>query len=100
MTRAALLLLGATTIAVPMLAQGRDAAGGAPFSVGVLRQDGIVIPFAAYDGRRWEAPWPADLSMREMPISFDSIDREWWGRAEPPRSMTLWADGKPRGDCS
>jgi len=65
-----------------------------PFTLGVLRRDGIVIPFASYDGRKWEVPWPLDLRKIELPISIDAIDRRWWGEAPPPRTMTLWADGK------
>jgi hypothetical protein len=102
MNRAALLLLAASVLIVPVLAQettGTHVSGSAgPFTLGVLRRDGIVVPFAAYDGRRWQGPWPADLAYRELPISFESIDRDWWGRVPPPQSMTLWADGKPRGD--
>ena len=30
----------------------------AAFSVGVLRRDGVVIPFAAFDGKRWSNDWP------------------------------------------
>jgi hypothetical protein len=105
MKRTALLLLSVTTLILPVLAQGRGDAGvtggmsGAPFTIGVLRRDGYVMPFAAFDGRRWQAPWPADLSTKELPISIQSIDPEWWGRgASPPKSMTLWNDGKPRGE--
>ena len=29
------------------------------FSVGALRRDGIVIPFATYDKNHWETNWPA-----------------------------------------
>lgn len=101
MTRAPLLLLAAAVLIAPATAQGPIGTAGSvdttPFTLGVLRRDGIVVPFAAYDGRRWQGPWPVELDYRELPISFDSIDREWWGRATPPRSMTLWADGKPRG---
>ena len=40
------------------------------FTVGVLRRDGIVSPFAAFDGRHWTAPWPSDLSSVELPIGI------------------------------
>jgi hypothetical protein len=103
MKRASLLLLaGVAAIVGPVLAQGGGEGAGAgsnaPFVLGVLRRDGIVLPFASYDGRRWQAPWPGDPKFAELPISLESIDRDWWGRAAPPQSMTLWADGKPRGD--
>ena len=28
------------------------------YSPGQLRRDGLVIPFAAFDGKHWSAPWP------------------------------------------
>jgi hypothetical protein len=99
MTRAALLLSAVVAAVVPVLAQERGAAeNDLPFVLGVLRRDGIALPFAAYDGRRWRAPWPADPKFAELPISLESIDPDWWGRAAPPRSLTLWAGGKPRGE--
>ena len=33
-----------------------DTANTEPFSAGVLRRDGVIIPFAAYDGKRWSRP--------------------------------------------
>jgi hypothetical protein len=103
MKRAILLLIGIAGLIVPLPAQergGEDAkrADSGAFTLGVLRRDGMVLPFAAYDGRQWQAPWPADPRYAELPISLDSIDRDWWGRAGPPQSMTLWTDGKPRGE--
>jgi hypothetical protein len=89
-------LIVAAAVAPSLLAQAGVVRGS--FVLGVLRRDGFVLPFAAYDGRRWQAPWPADTRLVELPISLDSIDREWWGRAEPPQSLTLWAAGKPRGE--
>jgi hypothetical protein len=100
MKRAALLLLAVIALVVPVLAQGQggDAETTAPFVLGVLRRDGVVLPFAAYDGRRWRAPWPADTRFAELPISLESIDPDWWGRAAPPQSMALWSGGQARGD--
>jgi hypothetical protein len=102
--RAALLLLGVAAIVGPIFAQAGGGAqvvhGEGPFVLGVLRRDGVVLPFASYDGRRWQAPWPADPRTAELPISLDSIDRDWWGRAGPPQSLTLWAGGKPRGELT
>jgi hypothetical protein len=82
MKRAILLLIGIAGI-VPLLAQergGEDAkrADSGAFTLGVLRRDGMVLPFAAYDGRQWQAPWPADPRYAELPISLDSIDRVCW----------------------
>lgn len=70
----------------------------APFLVGVLRRDGIISPFASYDGKRWEAPWPAgDLHSLEIPITLESVPSKWWGESGPAVEMTTWIDGASRG---
>lgn len=102
MKRRMALLVGVALLIVPLLAQerGGEAArsdNSDAFVLGVLRRDGLILPFAAYNGREWQAPWPADTRYAELPITLESIDRDWWGRAAPPESMTLWAEGKPRG---
>ena len=30
-----------------------------PFGVGILRRDGVIIPFGAFDGQRWSNHWPS-----------------------------------------
>jgi hypothetical protein len=69
----------------------------APFLIGVLRRDGIVSPFAAFDGKDWDVPWPDDLRWRELPIGLESVPRKWWGKAGPVEQMTAWIDGVNRG---
>ena len=97
MKRTIALLVGVVLLGGLIVAQERsEERQSAAFALGVLRRDGMVLPFASYDGRNWQARWPADIRFHELPITLESIDREWWGRAEPPASMTLWADGKPR----
>ena len=71
-----------------------------PFTLGILRRDGIIIPFAAHDGLKWSVPWPLDIRNVELPISVDGIDPKWWGPVPPPKTMTLWADGKSRGELT
>lgn len=95
MRGAALMLLSAL-----VFGQQAPPAPSSTFTLGVLRRDGIVIPFAAYDGSRWHTPWPFGLKKLELPISVDAIDRQWWGPASPPRTMTLWANGKPHGELT
>jgi hypothetical protein len=68
-----------------------------PFTLGVLRRDGIVIPFAAFDGKRWSAPWPEDTQFLELPISIDAIPGKWWGKAGAPTELTIWSNGARQG---
>lgn len=67
------------------------------FVLGVLRRDGVVSPFAAFDGKRWTAPWPGDLRYLELPISFDAIPARWWGKAGVPVEMSVWSVGSRHG---
>ena len=52
-----------------------------PFSVGVLRRDGVVIPSATYDGKRWSPHWPPADREPEIPINLRSVPPRWWGAA-------------------
>jgi hypothetical protein len=53
------------------------------FTVGVLRRDGVVIPFAAFDGKHWEAVWPDPQPDPEVPIDLRNVPKKWWGPAGP-----------------
>lgn len=67
------------------------------FVLGVLRADGIVTPFATFDGRRWRARWPDRVRNIDLPISLEDVPENWWGVEPPPRTMTIWRDGQTRG---
>ena len=65
------------------------------FSVAVLRRDGILVPFAAFNGRAWSVPWPGQPAI--MPISLSDIPKPWWGDAGPAAPWTAWlADEEKR----
>jgi hypothetical protein len=53
------------------------------FGVGVLRRDGIIVPFAAFDGRRWSSPWPIQDRELLVPINVASVPHRWWGPTPP-----------------
>jgi hypothetical protein len=67
----------------PVLAQGTGR-----LSVAIMRRDGVMIPFASYDGD-WSVSWPVDLRTMEIPITLDDVPRKWWG-GDPPQKWTLW----------
>ncbi len=71
--------------------------GDAPFLVAALRRDGTVIPFAAFDGKNWKAPWPEEVEQKPLPAELASIPREWWGKPGPLTQLTAWANGVNRG---
>jgi hypothetical protein len=60
------------------------------FSVGALRRDGIVIPFATFDGRRWSAHWPEPNDDLTVPITVGAIPKGWWGPARPLADWQAW----------
>jgi hypothetical protein len=49
-------------------------------TLGVLRADGLMIPFASYDGR-WSVPWPVSLRYVTIPIGLNDVNSKWWGAA-------------------
>ena len=75
----------------------RKPAAPDPFTIGLLRRDGIVTPFAAFDGREWTSPWPADLRIPKVPESLGTVPAKWWGKPGPFEAMTLWVSGERRG---
>lgn len=76
---------------VPLQGQGRTA-----FSLGVLRRDGVLIPFCSHNGRAWSTDWPG-IDSSELPITVDSVPKKWWGPVGPGAAWTAWlADGSTR----
>jgi hypothetical protein len=68
-----------------------------PFTIGLLRRDGIVTPFATFDGRNWTSPWPANVRPPEVPGSLPAVPTKWWGKPGLLETMTLWVTGENRG---
>ena len=75
-------------IAAAISAAGTAAPG--EFSVGVLRRDGVLIPFAAYNGRIWEDPWPGAALRQPLPISLTDVPKTWWGGVGPAAPWRAW----------
>lgn len=67
------------TARAPAARQGTDGR----VHVAALRADGVLLPFATFDGDDWASTWPADLTGRELPAGIPSIPRDWWRGAEP-----------------
>jgi hypothetical protein len=85
---AALLALGAALGAA-------DSAGGA-FGVGVLRRDGVIIPFAAFDGKRWGNAWPRPALDLTVPVDLRGVPAKWWGPTRALESWQAWTAGEPQ----
>jgi hypothetical protein len=72
---------------------GVSAAPREAFSLGVLRRDGVLIPFAAFTGQSWEVPWPGSSTSVPLPISLADIPKRWWGGAGPDAVWQAWLSG-------
>jgi hypothetical protein len=69
------------------------------FALGALRRDGVIVPFAAFDGKRWTSPWrPPSLELT-VPIDLRAVPARWWG---PTKALDVWqarllaSDAPPR----
>jgi hypothetical protein len=60
------------------------------FGVGVLRRDGIVIPFAAYNGKNWETKWPTPRLDLVVPVDLRAVPSSWWGPTSALRAWDAW----------
>jgi hypothetical protein len=63
------------------------------FSLGVLRRDGILIPFASFNGHDWSTPWPTSDTGVSLPIGLQDVPKSWWGPTGP---AVMVADGSRR----
>ena len=66
------------------------------FSVGVLRRDGILIPFATFDGRRWRNSWPVPQRDPIVPASLNDVPKRWWGPTGPLETWHAWVSAAER----
>jgi hypothetical protein len=64
------------------------------FTVGILRRDAIIVPFADYDGKSWHADWPEPRKNDDVPIDLRSVPKGWWGRAGVRQTWQLWSAGQ------
>jgi len=60
------------------------------FSLGVLRRDGVLLPFAGFDGHAWSLPWPDPASDVPMPITLADVPAKWFGPLGPGATWTAW----------
>jgi hypothetical protein len=85
-TFAALWLAGVCLVRAAPHAAAADEA----FTVAVMRRDGIVIPFAAHDGRRWSSSWPPPRFDLQIPVALDGVPKSWWGPARAAADWQVW----------
>ena len=79
-----------------LLAESLTAEQPAPsaFGIGVLRRDGIVVPFADFDGKRWHANWATAAQEVDVPVNVFSVPARWWGKAGRHDSWQVWTQSE------
>ena len=78
-----------------LAATGAWAAERQRFTLAALRTDGVMIPFASFDGRNWSLHWPDSDLVAPLPISRADIPKKWWGPQGPDAAWTAWLPGAP-----
>ena len=78
-------LLQAHANRIPLSAAPRDA-----FTLGIMRRDGVLIPFAAFDGKRWDNAWPPPARDVQVPINLSSVPKGWWAKDPPSADWQVW----------
>jgi hypothetical protein len=92
-SRARWAVVAACCVAAAALVSAADKDG--KFSLAVLRRDGLMIPFAAFNGRAWSVPWPGSSNV-PLPISLSDIPKTWWGDISPAAPWTAWLPGNEK----
>jgi hypothetical protein len=64
---------------IELAAQERDDRG----ALAILRQDGVLFPFASFNRDNWHITWPIDLKTVEIPANIGAIPKRWWGTLAP-----------------
>lgn len=68
-----------------------------PFSLGVVRADGVLIPFTHFDGWRWNTSWPFPPSRVDVPLGLRDVPSKWWPDRTPELAWNVWTgDGDVR----
>jgi hypothetical protein len=63
---------------------------GQAFTLGVLRRDGAIIPYASYSAGRWANHWPAPGQRPDIPITLAGSPKSWWPNGRPAGFWTAW----------
>jgi hypothetical protein len=62
------------------------------FAVGIVRLDGGIVPFAAYDGGRWERAWPEADEATDATPTIDNTPSVWRRRGDRvPDVWRVWS---------
>jgi hypothetical protein len=87
-------------------------AGAGQFKASILREDGVLIPFAEYRDGKWSAPWPkregygdSENSLAELPeawfVKGNEFSAIWYFRPTdgPPKTLKAGQTVKVQSHC-
>jgi len=75
----------------------RESSAASKFAVAILRRDGVLIPFADFDGTRWGEHWPRpDGDVPAIPVTLSATSSRWWGSVAPQADWLLTGVASPR----
>jgi hypothetical protein len=64
------------------------------FGLAALRRDGLMIPFAFYEGGgSWRNSWPETDINVDIPMSLADVPKKWWGPIDAATPWTAWLFG-------
>jgi hypothetical protein len=90
----AVVVAMAVPAAYPLAVSSARAPRAGAFMLAVVRRDGMLIPFAGFDGKRWGRSWPTPELDLQVPINLTSVPKRWWGPMPPLSNWELeTADG-------
>lgn len=93
--RVVAFLAGAALILAPAGALSFQAPSDRVFNVGVVRADGVLIPFAQFDRGTWRPFWTGvERSLDvDVPLRLEDVDEDWWRQEPPALDWTLRREG-------
>jgi hypothetical protein len=88
------LVFGAAAALAALAVQDTSPPPADGMTLAVVRPDGIVVPFAAFDGGTWVNPWPEPGEDRPAGRSLGSPPEYWRQKREmPPATWHIWMPG-------
>lgn len=80
----------AALVALLAFAPARADEAVAPFTLAIVRLDGILTPFATWNGRAWENTWPTPEKEVDTPITIEETPKRWWSKSGPALAWQVW----------
>ena len=72
------------------------AAQAPELALGMIRPDGILTPFAVFDGKTWTAAWPKPQQTRTIDGMLERVDSYWRAHQQQvPRAWHIPRPGEP-----